>query len=81
MLAGRPELKRLPEEAQGMSKEQAYEQMADMAISSEDEEYGDILGTDRESVKDAVIRDLDEVHSQGGEDPRIRLARILEAAI
>ena len=81
MLAGRPELKRLPEEVQGMSKEQAYEQMAEMAISSEEEEYGDILGTDRESVKDAVIRDLDEVHSQGGEDPRIRLAPILEAAI
>ena len=55
--------------------------MAEMAISSEEEEYGDILGTDRESVKDAVIRDLDEVHSEGGEDPRIRLARILEAAI
>ena len=81
MLAGRPELKRLPEEVQGMWKEQAYEQIAEMAISSEEEEYGDILGTDRESVKDAVIRDLDEVHSQGGEDPRIRLARILEAAI
>ena len=81
MPAGRPELKRLPEEVQGMSKEQAYEQMADMAISSEEEEYGDILGTDRESVKDAVIRDLDEVHSQGGENPRIRLVRILEAAI
>ena len=61
-----------------MSKEQAYEQMAEMAISSEEEEYGDILGTDRESVKDGVIRDLDEVHSLGGEDPRIRLARILE---
>ena len=71
MLAGRPELKRLPEEVQGMSKEQAYEQMAEMAISSEEEEYGDILGTDRESV----IRDMDEVHSQGGKDPRIRLAR------
>ena len=81
MLAGRPELKRLPEEVQGMSKEQACEQMAEMAISSKEEEYGDILETDRESVKDAVIRDLNEVHSQGDEDPRIRLARILEAAI
>ena len=81
MLAGRPELKRLPEKVQGMSKEQAYEQMAEMGIPSEEEEYGDILRTDRESIKDSLIRDLDEVHSQGGEDPRIRLARILEAAI
>ena len=64
-----------------MSKEQAYEQMAEMAISSEEEKYGDILGTDRESVKDGVILDLDEVHSLSGEDPGIRLARILEETL
>ena len=69
----------LPEEVDGMSKDDAIEEMAEMALNSEIEEYGDILGNDRDQVKDAVIRDLEEFHEQdGAEDPRIRLARLLE---
>ena len=69
----------LPEEVDGMSKGEAIDEIADLALNSEVVEYCDILGTDRGQVKDAVILDLEEFHAQdGAEDPGIRLARLLE---
>ena len=69
----------VPVEVDGLSKDDAIEQIADLAINAGVEEYGDMLGNDSDVVKDAVIRDLEKFHEQdGAEDPRIRLARLLE---
>ena len=47
---------------------------------SEEAEYGDILGTDRDAVIESIIRGLNEVHAMhDAEDPRIRLHRLMNA--
>ena len=52
-------------------------QIAEMAVESEEAEFGDILGTDRDAVIDSIIRDLSEVHSmpdaEGSRDPTTSL--------
>ena len=70
----------LPEDVDGLSKEDAIAQIAKMAVESEEAEYGDILGTDRDAVIESIIRELNEVHAMhDAEDPRIRLHRLMNA--
>ena len=70
----------IPEDYEDMTKVEAIEQIAEMAITSEEAEYGnDILGSDRWQVKDGLVRDLNEAHSRGdAEDPGIYLGGLNE---
>ena len=53
----------LPEDVDGLSKEGFIAQIAEIAVESEEAEFGDILGTDRDAVVESIIRGLNEVHA------------------
>ena len=70
-----------PEEVKGLSVDDSIEKIAEMVIPTE-EDYGSLYGTDRDSLKDAVLWELDAVQLlDGAEDPHIRLTRLLEDVI
>ena len=48
----------LPEDVDGLSKEGVIAQIAEIALESEEAEFGDILGTDRDAVIESIILDL-----------------------